>query len=162
MEDRLSKPFFRPCRSVSFRGMERGVSLLELILVLALIGAGVSLLLPAAQAAVDRFAVVGAREALAGRVATTRSRARSRGGASLVLDEATTTGWIEADGLVWDSAGLGVPWSVKMDLPGARTRARLRFDGLGIGRVASQSVRFTRRRAEARLVISAYGAVGRR
>ena len=138
----------------------RGYSLLELTVVLVLLGLGVSLLLPAARRAADRFAVVGAREDLAGRLATARSLAMSSGGAALVIDEPGSSVWIQVGEHVRDSAGLR--GAVVVELPGARTRAVLRFDGLGIGRVASQTVRFTRGRATASLVVSAYGAVSRR
>ncbi len=140
----------------------RGVTLLELVFVLVLTGLAVSLMAPAARRSADRFAVLGAREALAGRVATARSHALARGGAVLVLDEPTGTTWIESEGLVWDSSRVEGVLPVELRLPGARSRAGLRFDALGIGRVASQSVEFTRNRAAAALVISAYGGVRRR
>lgn len=142
--------------------MRSGVTLLELVVVLAISGAAISILAPAARRAVDRFAVVSAREALAGRVATTRMRALASGGASLVVDGATGSAWIEIGLAVSDSGPLGTPVPVDVTLLGVRTRAALRYDALGIGRVASQSVRFTRHGAVATLVISAFGGVTRR
>jgi hypothetical protein len=42
-----------------------------------------------------------------------------------------------------------------------RPEAVLRYDALGLGRVASQTLLFTRGRAEARLTVSAYGRIRR-
>lgn len=142
--------------------MRSGVTLLELLLALALSGLGLSVLVPAARRALDRFAVVSAREALAGRVASARLRAMAVGGARLVLDAPTATVWIEVDLAVSDSGPLEGPLPVEVKLTGTRSRIALPFDALGIGRVASQSIRFTRGRAASALVISAYGGVSRR
>lgn len=142
--------------------MRFGYTLIELVLVLVVSAIGLSLLVPTAQARADRLAVVGAREALVGLVASARSRAMARGGSALILDEATASAWLEADGAVTDSAALGGDFDVEISLLGSRTRATLRFDALGIGRVASQSVLFRRGQSNARVVVSSYGGVSRR
>ena len=120
------------------------------------------MLVPAARTWADRFAVVGAREATVGLATTARSLALGSGGAALVIDEPSGSAWTDADGVVRDSMELATRFGVSVELLGTRTRATLRFDALGIGRVASQSVTFRRNRAVAGVVLSAYGAVSRR
>lgn len=142
--------------------MRSGFTLIELIYVLAVSAVGLSLLIPAARSRRDHLAVVGAREALVGLVSTARTRALAVGGAALVLDEPTASAWLEADGSVADSVSLAREFGVDVSLLGSRTRARLRFDALGIGRIASQSILFRRGRAAARVVVSSYGGVSRR
>jgi type II secretory pathway pseudopilin PulG len=142
--------------------MRFGYTLIELVLVLVVSAFGLSLLVPTARVRADRLAAVGAREALIGLVASARSRALARGGSALILDEATASAWLEADGSVTDSVALGGDFDVEVSLLGSRTRATLRFDALGIGRVASQSVLFRRGRSDARVVVSSYGGVSRR
>jgi len=142
--------------------MRAGFTLLELVFVLFLTGMGVSLLVPAARTWADRFAVVGAREATIGLATTTRALALASEGAVLVIDESAGSAWTESNGVVGDSTPLASRFGVSVHLLGSRTRATLRFDALGIGRVASQSVTFRRNRAMAGVVLSSYGAVSRR
>ena len=47
-------------------------------------------------------------------------------------------------------------------LSGDRESAELTFDAMGVGRVASQTFRFSRGSAQAELVVSSFGRVTRR
>lgn len=142
--------------------MTRGFTLLELVVAVALaalvLGAG----LPAARRSVDRMAVVGAREALVGMVVRARSEAVARGGAVLVLDAAGATARVEAAGEVVDALDVASAFGVHLDPGGTASEVRLAFDGLGIGRIASRTVKLRRGRAEAGIVVSSYGRVSRR
>lgn len=48
-----------------------------------------------------------------------------------------------------------------MTLSGQRAEAELRFDALGIGRIASQTIRLSRGDEDAVLVVSSYGRLAR-
>jgi Tfp pilus assembly protein FimT len=142
--------------------MRTGITLIELVIVLAVTSVGLSLLVPAARSWSDRLAVVGAREALVGLLASTRARALAEGGASLVIDEASGSAWIQDARGTRDSVSLVRDFHTSMELVGSRVRSELRFDALGIGRVASQQIIFRKRASQARVVLSAYGGVSRR
>jgi hypothetical protein len=57
---------------------------------------------------------------------------------------------------------LGASFGVTLDLGGSLSIARLRYDPLGIGRVASRTLVFRKGDARSLLVVSAYGRVSRR
>jgi prepilin-type N-terminal cleavage/methylation domain-containing protein len=128
----------------------------ELVLVLVLMGIAGTALLPGARAAADRLAVISAREAVAGLVAQTRTQAMLHGGAVLRLRAADGRGWIEAGDATVAEQRLGEEFGVEVEL-GATGEAELVFDALGLGRRASRTVVLRRGRAEARIVVAAYG-----
>jgi len=136
--------------------MRSGFTLPELTIVLALIAAAGTALLPAAHAAGDRLAVTAAREAVAALVARTRSEAMAHGGAVLELRAPDARAWIQAGDSVIEARSLAVEYGVTLELGGSG-EAELAFDALGLGRRASRTVVLRRGAAEARVVIAAYG-----
>lgn len=140
--------------------MRRGTTLLELATVLLLLGLSGAVALPVGRRLSDRMAVVSAREALAGLLAEARTAALHHGGASVHLDREPFRAWYEVAGVprrrVGLERGFHVALHVGRDLPHV-----VRFDGLGLGQVASTTVRFRRGDAEAGLTLSSYGRVRR-
>ena len=141
--------------------MRRGYTLLELLTVLLVMACAVNALLPAARSLTDRMAVVGAREALVGLVARTRSEAFTHGGATLTILSDPPSAWIDAGDTLVTRSEIGSAFGVTLHLTGRRDRARLAFDALGLGRVASQTIRIRRGDANAGIVVSSYGRVRR-
>lgn len=130
-----------------------------MLLILAL---GVSFLEPTARTMRDHLAVVAAREAVASLVAEARIGAVQRGGAVVVLEAAPWRASLDVSGLAPRSVALENDLGVRVGLTRGRTETELRYDALGLGQVASETVTFRRGGAEAALVISAYGRVRRR
>ncbi len=105
----------------------------------------------------DTAAVRAARDELAAALAATRIAAASAGGASLVLDPAGARFWIStAVSPRMDPTDLGARYRVRVEA-GSRGEIVLRYDGLGLGRIASRTIRFERGGAAAGLTVSAYG-----
>lgn len=143
------------------RAAPRGYTILELITVMALMGLVTAGLLPAARHQLDRMAVLGAREEVAGLFHRARAEAVSRGGSRLLLTTDPPSAELSAEGEVLARARLKEDYGVTLALSSGRTEAELVFDALGLGRVASQTLRFARGDAEARLVVSSLGRVTR-
>ncbi|MEX1183643.1 MAG: GspH/FimT family pseudopilin [Gemmatimonadota bacterium] len=137
-----------------------GYTLIELTLVLLL----ATLLLTAAAPSMIRgrrvVAVRAARGELISAIAAARSAAILTGGATAVIDGPAAAVWIEsADGVrIGDARSLGATHGVHLELDRG-TRASLRFDALGIGRLANAAVRIRRGDVTARITVSAYGRV---
>jgi len=140
--------------------MRRGTTLIELATVLLLLGLAGSAALPLGRRLADRMAVVSAREALAGLVAEARAVSLTHGGAALYLAAAPDRAWYQASGTVRRSVQLERDLGVVM-LVGRALPLEIRFDGLGLGRIASTTVRFRRGDAEAGLTLSSYGRTRR-
>lgn len=141
--------------------MRRGHTLLELCAVLLLAAVAASVILPAGRTLRDRMAVVAAREAVAGLVAEARMAAVAHGGASVQLRAAPWRAWAEVGDSAFGHLALEEDLSVTVDLSRGRTLTELRYDPLGLGQVASETVRFRRGDAFAALVVSGYGRVRR-
>ncbi len=140
--------------------MRRGYTLLELLTVLLVMGCAVNALLPAARSLTDRMAVVGARETLVGLVARARSEAFTHGGATLTILSDPPSAWIDVGDTLLTRSEIR-SFGVSVHLTGGRDRARLAFNALGLGRVASQTIRIRRGDATAGIVVSSYGRVRR-
>lgn len=140
----------------------RGHTLVELLFVLLLAGVTVSSMAPAARRQRDRAAVVGAREAVVGLLAEARLAAIESGGASVRVTVSPPSAEALVSGVPLRRAALGDDFGVDVALSGGGTEAVLTYDGLGLGRVASQTLTFRRGREAAELVVSAYGRVRRR
>jgi len=141
--------------------MRRGHTLLELSILLALMALSAPVLLSAGHRMRDRAAVVSARERVAGLFAEARMAAMSWGGATVHLRTDDGTAWFEAGGAVRRRLALAEDPGVAVVLPRGRTASDLAYDALGIGRVASETLRFRRGDAESVLVVSGYGRVRR-
>ncbi len=144
-------------------GGDPGYTLLELVTVLLLLGVAFSLSLPPSARLLDRMVVVGAREATVGLFHQVRMEAVARGGAVLEFQADPPLILLRAGGVVLlrDSVAGGEK-GVGLILSGGRSRSTLTFDALGLGRVASQTLRFRRGGSEAVLVVSSLGRVTRR
>jgi prepilin-type N-terminal cleavage/methylation domain-containing protein len=139
-----------------------GFTLLELVVVLALMSLGFSVLLPAARSQRDRMAVLGAREEVAGLLHRTRGEALARGGAELILNSLPPTAEIVANDDTLAAARLEKEYGVTLHLSRGRASTSLAFGPMGLGRVSSQTLRFRRGDEEALLVVSSLGRVVRR
>ncbi len=139
-----------------------GFTLLELCLVLSLAGVAWSVLLPAARQQRDRLAVLGAREELMGLLHRTRGEAIARGGAELDLFADPFRAVIIAGGDTLARAELAETHGVTARLSKDRARVRLAYGPLGIGHVTSQTVRISRGKTEAFLVVSSLGRAVRK
>jgi type II secretory pathway pseudopilin PulG len=140
----------------------RGHTLVELLFVLLLAGVVVSSMAPAARRQRDRAAVVGAREVVVGLLAEARLAAIESGGASVRVTVRPARAEALVGGAPVRAAALDADFGVTLALSGAGTEAELAYDGMGLGRVASQTITFRRGAEAAELVVSAYGRVRRR
>ncbi len=141
----------------------RGHTLIELLIVLALLALAIGLAYPAARAASDAWAVRGARDAVGAAIAGARAAALTQRGAEVLL--------VPLDGTVLTRAGtadapprphlaLTRDWRVRLSSPGfTGDTIAIRYDAIGIGRIANRTLRFERGRAVAGLTVSAYGRV---
>lgn len=142
--------------------MSRGYTLLEAVTALTLLGLIISTAAPALGGLRDRATVNASREALAGLIAEARVLAVARGGATVHVRRAPPAAWVSvADSVVRSLPG-GVTDGVTLALSGGRDEIRLRYDALGLGRVASSTIRIRRGGVEGALVVSSYGRVRRR
>lgn len=128
------------------------------MLLVALTGA---VLTPVGRGVRDTFAVVAAREALVGLIAEARSAAISHGGATVRLDSAPWRAWAQAGGTPLRSVELARQLGVSVVLSRGRGAVELRYDALGLGQVASETIVLVRGDARRSLVISGYGRVRR-
>ena len=150
-------------RGFNRRGSNRrGFTLLELVVVLTLLGISMAELLPAARRQLDRLAVLGAREEVAGLLHRARGEALARGEVEVVLTAVPPRAELIAEKDTLARAMLEESSGVTLGLSRDRSEARLRFGPLGLGRIASQTLRFRRGEAEVLLVISSFGRVARR
>ena len=139
--------------------MRSGYSLLDLTVALTLMGMGLGVLLPAARMQQDRMAVLAAREAVIAQIARARREARASGGAVVQLRRVGSRVWIEAGVVAADTLGLEDRFGVRMESGAAA--ATIAFDALGVGRLASRTLVFSRGAAHAGVTVSAYGRVRR-
>lgn len=140
----------------------RGHTLIELIFVLLLVGVAAASVAPTARQARDHAAVAAAREALVGLLAEARQDAIETGGASVRISESTGRAELSVGGSVLRDVAMLAEFGVTLDLGGARPDVELRYDALGLGRMASETLVFRRGDAVAQLIVSSYGRVRRR
>lgn len=136
-----------------------GTSFLELIIVLALLGLLLGIAAPPTLRWRDVLAVRAARDEVAAALAVARATATAAGGAALMLDPSSGVFWIDTDGRAGPTTHVGSRYGVVIE--GADGLVGIHYDALGIGRLANRTLRFRRGRAEAGLVVSAYGRVRR-
>lgn len=134
-----------------------GVSVIEMLVVLSLLGILLGMIAPGAVRWRDAAAVRGARDELAAGLAWTRLAAAAHGGASLVMDPAAARYWITMrDGATRRAVDLFDRYGVTLETGTTDTLA-LEYDALGIGRVTSRTLRLRRGSAEGGLVVSGHG-----
>lgn len=141
--------------------MSRGYTLLELATVLVLVAIATSLLVPAGRDLRDSFAVSAGREALAGLIAEARSAAPARGGAAVRVQGGPWRAWATGGTTLLRTVELERELGVTVELSRGRTSLELRFDALGLGQVASETVVLARGEHRRTLVVSSYGRVRR-
>jgi len=149
-------------RPTSPRAPASGFSLPELTLALLLLGVLLGLAAPSVRGLLDQSAVVAAREALVGMVGEARVQALAHGGATLTLRSAPASVVLSVSGDSLAGLALGERFGVELALSRRREEVGLRFDGLGLGRVSSETIRLTRNGHERGVVLSASGRVRRR
>lgn len=140
----------------------RGHTLIELLFVLCLAGVAVTAVAPVARAYRDRGAVIAAREAVVGLLVQARLGAVEQGrGAVRIVPDPWRANALAGDSIV-RSVDLAADFGVDLSLGGASDSVEIRYDALGLGRVASRTVVFVRGDQTAALVVSAFGRVSRR
>lgn len=135
-------------------------TLVELAIALLCLAVLLGLAAPPLRRALAWTRVRAARDVVAAQAARARALAVARGGAELVLDLRHARAWLAAA----DTATPAIPVAderlVRMSADGADSDTlRIAFDGVGLGRVASRTLRFRTAGAEARLTLSGYGRV---
>jgi type II secretory pathway pseudopilin PulG len=137
-----------------------GFSLVELGVVLCLLGLVLTLALPRLRHAREVLAVRAARAELAGAIAAARANAVLAGGATLVVDPYAHRAWIEAaDGRrAAIDYPLGSRYGVRIETERG-TPVSIRYDALGIGRMANATLGVRRGDIRMTLTVSAYGRV---
>lgn len=135
---------------------------MELCATLLIMAVGVSFVAPVARHLQDRMAVVAAREEVAGLVAQARAEAMARGSAVVVVETSPGSASLQAPGRPVRRISVQADLGVQVGLSRGRAAAELRYNALGLGQVASETVSFRRGRAEGALVVSGYGRVRRR
>jgi prepilin-type N-terminal cleavage/methylation domain-containing protein len=139
-------------------GMRHGYTLIEVLAVLLLLAVLLSMAVPPVARWRDAAAVNGARDELAARLAWTRIAAASQGGAALVLELPRGRYRVElADGRAAVEADLASRFGVVVETAGGQDSVVLRYDALGIGRMAGQTLLVRRGGAVSGLVVSPYG-----
>jgi len=141
--------------------MRRGHTLFELCAALLLASIALAAVVPAGRALRDRMAVVAAREAVAGLVAEARMAAVTHGGAHVRLEAGPWRCWVEIGDSVSATAALERDLGVVVSLSRERRETTLEYDGLGLGSLASETLRFRRGDQESVLVVSGYGRLRR-
>jgi len=141
--------------------MTRGHTLLELAVALLLLTTLAGAFVPAARRYRDRMSVVSAREEVAGLLSRARALAPATAGASVHIRADAGQAWVQALDSVLSPVGLGGEDGVSVVLSGGRPSAVVRFDALGIGRVASLTVRFLRGQEQAGITVSSFGRIRR-
>ena len=139
----------------------RGYTLIELLFVLTLLAVGASALVPTARRLADVASVTVAREDVVAVLSEARARAMTTGGSTVTIltDPARlrTSPSASIDGLLLDDTG-----RLELELGGGRDSTEIRFDALGIGRFANETIVLRRGDASAAVIVSSFGRVRRR
>lgn len=137
-----------------------GYTLIELVAVLALFAVGAASFAPTARRLSDRAAVTAAGEQVVGLLLEGRATALAHGSATVTLVSDPPSVRIDAIDLPLRTVHLD--GSVGVRLGGGRDSSRIRFDALGLGRFANETVVLTRGGATRSILVSSYGRVRRR
>lgn len=138
-----------------------GFSIIELLIVLALLGMLAGMVAPGAKRWHDSASTRAARDELAASLSWARLAAVAHGGATVVVDPRSAfLTVVAADGSERQAIDLAGRWGVSLDT-GSDDPAHIRYDALGIGRLANRTIGIRRGSALAGVTISAHGRVRR-
>ena len=138
----------------------RGYTIVEAVTVLTLLGVGASTVAPTARRLADRAAVVSAREGVVATLLRARTAALASGGARVTFVTAPPAVLVESGGA--PRHRYVPPDGVGFRLGAGRDSTVIRFDALGLGRFANETIELARNDARAGVVVSSYGRVRRR
>ena len=141
--------------------MKHGFSLVELVIVVALLLLATSVGIPVSHRVRDAAAVHGAVSGLLALVTEARIVAVARGGAEVHLSDSPPSATIVVGGTTLRSAQFEPADRLVLRLPRGRPRWTLRYDALGIGRIASSTLTVQAGEVSRRLVVSSYGRLRR-
>jgi len=141
--------------------MSRGYSLVEAIMVVAILAMTAASFAPAARRYHDSALVVAARESVVGLIAAARLRALGKGNVAVHLGGDPFRVWVVEDDSVLLVRPLGNELGVSLELSRGRNETRLAYDALALGRVASETLTFVRGNTRRSLIVSGYGRVRR-
>jgi len=149
-------------RRMEIETRRRGTTLAELVVLLGLVGIVIALTAPVSRAALDRGAVVAAREEAMGLVHRARALALAGGGATLrVMQGSELLLLLDGGGRVRERVEFG-PAGIDLRTTGSAEQVEMTWNALGWGRVTSRTLELRRGHATARLVVSARGRAERR
>jgi hypothetical protein len=139
--------------------LRAGATLVDVVVVLAILSIVSGMAAPRLGAARDGWAAAAARDATIAIVAKARTQAMARGSARLIVDPVSSVIRLESPigVVVGEALHIGREWGVAVAVDRASGVVGIDFDGLGLGRLASRTLRFRRGAAEARLSLSTYG-----
>lgn len=137
----------------------RGYTLIELALVLAVIGVAAGVVVGPAGHVRDVLAVRSARAELSGLTAIARSTAILTGGAALVVDIPDGSASIQtlSGERVGDVRDIAARHGVSLEA--SSSLVRIRYDALGIGRMANAVIRIRAGNVTGTITVSTYGRV---
>jgi Tfp pilus assembly protein FimT len=136
-----------------------GATFFELLIALSLISVLLSVALPHMRTALDALAARAAREAAFGLFSRARIIALQQGGSEIELDAAHDVILIRAPNGVIEHEQYFPNIDLRID--GVTAPVVLRYDGHGLGRVMSRTLRFQAGSAVAGLTVSSFGRVRR-
>jgi len=140
----------------------RGYTLIELLAVLTLFAVGASMVSSTARRLGDRAAVTTAREKVVAALGDARVQAMATGRGTVVILADPPEVRTRANGRPDRRVDLDDTGHLRLDLGGGRDSTEIRFDALGLGRMASQTIVLTRGDASATVVVSSFGRIRRR
>jgi len=123
-------------------------------------------LAPSLSGVTDRLAAEGARESLAGMISEARTRSIGTGDVTVVVAgppwfATLNSGRSTVRELPLDESGVTVELGTGNG-QGTKLRKEFSFNALGLGKVASQTLTFSRGKAKAQLIVSSYGRIRRK
>jgi hypothetical protein len=138
----------------------RGYTLVEAVTALTLLGVGVSTLAPTVRRLGDHAAVVAAREEVVATLLEARALALASGGAEVAVATSPPVVGIRKGGTLVREIRLGD--GIELRIGAGRDSTTIRFDALGLGRFASETIELARVGATTAVVVSSYGRIRRR
>ena len=141
---------------------QRGSSLIEIAVVLGVIGIALGIAVPGFRHALDAYGAAAGRDTIIALAARARSLAIAHGGADLIIDADSGLARIETRDTAPEVFALGDRFGVRLTIENSsRPTVIVRYDGIGLGRLANLRLLVERGDAQARVVFSMYGRARR-